>query len=239
MTKYSPEVTSLAAFTWLEENKTNLEEFIHHMGDPPTVNGKHPLYKYSILDCAALNGNLPAVSFLLDHGANTDLPLYQRTSRYGPLHNAIKGGGEHQVGVMRFVTVFNTFIDRKRELLAHGPIDLACIRTTKSQNDRTYLMEIILSDAPLDRRLQMLGLLLDNGADPNQRTKYGTTALFWCAIRGEVECAQFLVERGADKKVRSGKGESIAERARYTLRENKDSVPPDKLKAFIEWAEQS
>lgn len=112
------------------------------------------------------------------------------------------------------------------------------MRLTKEKNNRSYLSEVMLCSAPLATRLEMLSLLLEKGADINQRTKEGTTVLFWCAIRGDVECAKFLVERGADIRITSHRGETVVDRARATLKRNRGNTPEEDLKEFIKWAEK-
>lgn len=102
MEKYSPTFTTpLDAFTWLDERGTDLEDFKRILGDPP-VNKIHPVHGYSIMDCAALNGNLPVVRYLLAHGVGPDLLASQKGKRNSPLHNAIKG---RSLEIMKFVHV--------------------------------------------------------------------------------------------------------------------------------------
>jgi len=48
--------------------------------------------------------------------------------------------------------------------------------------------------------------LLEKGANPNARDKYGRTPLHWTAARGRLSAVEFLLEKGADPNAREQKG---------------------------------
>ena len=48
--------------------------------------------------------------------------------------------------------------------------------------------------------------LLQHGADPNSKSKYGTTALFAAARAGETALVKMLLEYGADRNVTNNAG---------------------------------
>ena len=45
---------------------------------------------------------------------------------------------------------------------------------------------------------KLIIILLDNGADVNQRSSDGRTPVMWAAFRGDRLTIELLVERGAD-----------------------------------------
>ena len=45
---------------------------------------------------------------------------------------------------------------------------------------------------------KLIIILLENGADVNQRSSDGRTPLMWAAFRGDKQTIELLVERGAD-----------------------------------------
>lgn len=55
------------------------------------------------------------------------------------------------------------------------------------------------------RSVEIAGLLLEKGADPNRRCKYGCVPLAEAALRNKLELCRLLVEAGADPSARTGK----------------------------------
>ncbi|HEV8312259.1 MAG TPA: ankyrin repeat domain-containing protein, partial [Burkholderiaceae bacterium] len=55
---------------------------------------------------------------------------------------------------------------------------------------------------------EVLGVLLDAGADPNQRDEEGATLLMWAAGYGKADNVALLLSRGADINARDGRGMS-------------------------------
>jgi ankyrin repeat protein len=59
----------------------------------------------------------------------------------------------------------------------------------------------------------MVQLLLDNEADPNQKAKYGGTALHQAATRGHVAVMQLLMKASADINAEDNYGGTVLHRA--------------------------
>lgn len=64
----------------------------------------------------------------------------------------------------------------------------------RGAHDFALLWYPIIGNCPPD----MMQLLLDRGAEVEQQHFLGTTALHWAAMRGEMETAELLIDRGAN-----------------------------------------
>ena len=70
-----------------------------------------------------------------------------------------------------------------------------------------------LHSAAAAQELDIVRMLLDNGADPNAQQERGYTALHAAAQHGDRELAELLLERGADRALGKDDGETPAELA--------------------------
>jgi ankyrin repeat protein len=150
---------------------------------------------------AAEKGNLPLVRLLVEHGADTN------------------GEGDyHELGVIGWACAWD-YVPPRPELiaylLAHGSRhtifsavaigDCDAIRhiATTSPGDLERRMDLTnrrrrpVHLAVVKKQPAALAALLDLGADPDTLDESGLTALDQAALRGELEMAQTLVERGA------------------------------------------
>jgi len=67
--------------------------------------------------------------------------------------------------------------------------------------------------AASDNRHEVVGVLLDKGADVNAKNKNGATPLHLAASRNSKEAAELLIEKGADKGATDGSGNTPMHRA--------------------------
>jgi len=69
-------------------------------------------------------------------------------------------------------------------------------------------MEAVRGRQPYDggRFYETVKLLLDRGADVNERDQVGTTALFWAAHRRNLPMVRLLLDRGARVNARNSSG---------------------------------
>lgn len=58
-------------------------------------------------------------------------------------------------------------------------------------------------------------LLLDQGADPNTVSGWGSPFIYWCAEKGKIELIDFALEKGADINATNKSGETALHRAAY------------------------
>jgi ankyrin repeat protein len=58
--------------------------------------------------------------------------------------------------------------------------------------------------------IQILGMLLDAGANPNVKNKLGGTALMWAASFGKDKAVGLLIDKGADLRLKDNDGVTAA-----------------------------
>lgn len=63
---------------------------------------------------------------------------------------------------------------------------------------------------------EVLKLLLESGADPNQQDRYGATPLYSAVLERQPEAAEMCLEFGADPNIQDGDGFSSFDTARYS-----------------------
>jgi ankyrin repeat protein len=129
------------------------------------------------LEIAAINGNLNAMNLLFEYGAN---------AKHGALAlQALAGRGTNRIEAARFL------LD-----LGADPNDVpVCVAPQR------YFGRTALQGAAGNGDLELVQLLLDNGADVESKTRSkheGATALQLAAIAGSITVANELIQRGAN-----------------------------------------
>lgn len=163
--------------------------------------GNTPLHR-------AAEANVPhyaLIDFLLDHGADIEA---ENLSGQKPIHLTIwKIGTVRGVGKQRLDTT-RYFLHKGAELTLHiscalGDVEqvkafLAEDATLASMLDSAFVSP--LSYAVAYKQTEIVKLLLDAGADPNQeeRPQFKTFPLYVAALNNQVEMARYLLEAGAD-----------------------------------------
>jgi hypothetical protein len=72
-----------------------------------------------------------------------------------------------------------------------------------------------LHDAAINGHVEIVRLLLQNGAEVNAKDKIGNTPLHWAASEGHVDILHLLVENGANLEAQDVDGERVLHRAAY------------------------
>jgi uncharacterized protein len=168
----------------------------------------------TLLYAAAVHNNIAAVQLLLEHGADCNL---QNTDGSFPLSTFCQSGhaavvevllqngadititreAEGYLGVtVLMIAAHNGHIDVVRVLLAKG----AAVNTL----DDGGRSALTLAAAASKNRAALVKLLLQHGADPQQRAELGDTALLSAVVSGDAECTQLLVHAGTDVNGRCG-----------------------------------
>lgn len=79
-----------------------------------------------------------------------------------------------------------------------------------------------LSLAACEKYPPMIKLLVDPGANPDHQNEDGRTSLMEAALWGRIENVHFLLELGADRKLRDIDGHQAADLARPSVRNDKE-----------------
>ena len=182
---------------------------------------------YTALHAAALRGDLATVNALLVQGANPDLPLTKGSPvrRFGsqwalptPLTGAtplMVAATYLEVEVLR--ALLHARADHHPGLLRGGTTPLLAAagiaiekETRPSDLARWNIVDSDTPSVPRDEKdvLAALTLLLDAGADVNQRNDAGDTALHAAAASGMTSVIQLLADRGASLETRNEVGET-------------------------------
>ncbi|RPB24974.1 ankyrin [Terfezia boudieri ATCC MYA-4762] len=110
-------------------------------------------------------------------------------------------------------------------LLANGCT--LCLDTSQKEHLKSQL-SCRIHDATRVGSKTALQLLLDMGADINERNSYGETALLEAVSNNNLSCVKILIKRGADATISTTGGESILHRAAWR------SIGSDMMKFLLE-----
>jgi len=127
---------------------------------------------FTPLHLASSKGHIEIVEFLLNHGADMELEIFDGET---PLMLAAQHARHRQYETIK-------------TLLEHG-----AKVNHKDENGRTAL-----HNAAMHRGKEVINLLISYGADVNARNKYQSTPLHQAAMLNNIEAAKALVEHGAD-----------------------------------------
>lgn len=89
-----------------------------------------------------------------------------------------------------------------------------------------------LCEAVIDGDLDRFKLLVDAGADINEKDYNGITALWYATQNGEYEMARILIDKGADIEIRNAYGNTPLSNAVYYYRRNEHGG--DMIKLLID-----
>lgn len=146
-----------------------------------TVNLKHYSGETALM-FAARSGNVSTVKALLDAGADVDVIVGSpHAGEFTPLSVAIHTDHPQRFEIARILIAAKAVVNPKAPF-AVSPLMHA------------------LED------LEMVKLLIDHGADVNQKNFRGATALMGAAVGRDPAVVRFLIEKGADVKARDTDG---------------------------------
>jgi ankyrin repeat protein len=72
-----------------------------------------------------------------------------------------------------------------------------------------------LKKAMFNHDYRQARLLVDQGADPNTVSGWGSPFIYWCAEKGKIDLIDFALEKGADINATNKSGETALHRAAY------------------------
>jgi ankyrin repeat protein len=222
------ESRTLVAAAMIPGSRPTLEQLVRS-----GARGDARVGEFTALLAAISSGDLDAVTFLLDHGAD---PLARLGSECTTLNVAVQSGNPPIVSLLlkRGVEVngqceFPDFpgdmetpamaaallghVECLRLLLEHG----ADVNTQGGDFERNALLGAATTD-----REEAVRLLLARGANVHAQDAQGHTALDWALRRGDTPIVQLLRRAGATA---SSSSSSITERPRVSNNTDFESIP--------------
>lgn len=138
------------------------------------------------LSYAAERKSTRVVRLLLDAGAKVETEHQRKTGRT-PLHIATGLAVERSGVDEKLETIVQMLLEHgaSTDIASHGPYYVGCTPLIMAANSES---------------LNILRLLLANGADMEAKTTAGRTALCLAARNSAIDCIRLLLERGADPK---------------------------------------
>ena len=144
------------------------------------------------ISLAAEYGHTEAVQLLLEHGADANNCPF-----YSPLHLAAKNGH------LETIQLLLNYGGNLKELDGDYRLPLHCAAEENQtevvkfllQNGVTWEMYSVLH---LTSRLDVVTLLVENGADIHERDDIGRTPLHAAAAKGQADTAMYLLNQGVD-----------------------------------------
>ena len=115
-----------------------------------------------------------------------------------------------------------SFLFKTRQLLSINNSylswsSLLLIRNREEQQERKLInsacLKMDLITAVETNNLERVRLLVEQGADKDQRDEDGCTPLYWASVQGRLEAAQYLVEQGSTLDKATDSGETPLSRA--------------------------
>jgi len=213
-----------ALFEAARRDRADVVALLLDLGVPIEIEGRNG---ERALHAAAGHNALNAARLLVERGAEID----PRERSYNSTPIGFASYGDH-VQMIDFLSrysrniwtlTFRGYADRVRAVLREQP-DLAKSTTKDGVTPLWWLPD------DEEKALQIVDALVQHGADPNARSKEGSTALDWALRRGMARVAQRLIEHGATSGApasgRSASGEPPPDLAKYT------SLAQDLLFAF-------
>lgn len=173
-----------------------------------TMAGSQPIH------AAHFAGHQPVVEFLLSRGVSLDVGLAAELGMLDRVERAVRADL-----VKAFGSTGSTLLHRAcywgqvavaRWLLANGAAPNAATRDNFLQI-RPLGCAVATPDVPNpsdeeDAVLELVQMLLDHGADVNGQRRDGLTALHSAAYRGHLRVMRYLLQHGADAKIRGHAG---------------------------------
>ncbi len=93
------------------------------------------------------------------------------------------------------VKTYTAKINRKKQKLLNALLEKPWDKSSRSEAGQTVLMGLVLSDLPLDWRLEKIESLIASGINITEKNDQGDTALSIAQYRGETKIIAILVRK--------------------------------------------
>ena len=169
---------------------------------------------------AAEIGDTKVATFLIEHGANVDLP--DKTGATA-LYYALKCPG-NLCEVMSFLIENGADINACTSYNCCTPLMMACVKTVNDQltfliehgaivnlqdKDGNTALHYVVQEKPgFHEPYEVLDYLIQNGADINAQSNDGRTPLMKAIELSEVDIASFLIKQGANLDLQDKNGDT-------------------------------
>lgn len=176
------------------------------------------------LHVAASCGNIAAIPILVKAGINVDEPGSRNQT---PLHQAVQNYSATSTELVKTVSTLLTLGANPNQLdiFSNNPLhsvhDEAVARLLAEAhadvNQQNFEGHVPLHYATIRKDKAIMKILIAFGANVNTQNKSGYTPLHWATTTGDHECIEILAA-GADAQLRTKKGETAIDRARFDNR---------------------
>ncbi len=160
------------------------------------------IWSSALLIQAALKGHISVVRFLVESGAKIDFPQYKGIT---PL---IVASNEGQLNTVQYLIESGANIN----LCAYQEISALHAGKQiikKKQNEKIWLTKFVIGwKATIEKHLEVVKYLLDNGAKPDKSDDEGTTPLHLAVVESALSILQLLLDYGADPNQTNKQGMS-------------------------------
>jgi ankyrin repeat protein len=194
--------------------------------------------EWTLLHEAAFWGKLEIVRVLLDHGANAKLETEEGETALHLVSRGKYDSEEHGVSVVQLLLdrgVDVNALDKVAWTSLHCAalkgmikvtrllLDLGANAKLETEEGETALHIVSWGEYDSEEHgVSVVRLLLECGVDVNAQRKDSWTSLHCAAFKGRVEVAQVLLDRGANAKLETEKGETalhLVSRGKYDSEE--------------------
>lgn len=175
----------------------------------------------TLLDAAALGGNVDVISAVLQKGSRSDVNVLARSSKRSALYTAVVGGHEAAARKLIMAGADVNYVDpvdgypalvlavrsgsatMVTDLLLAGASPCDC-----NDGDNYPSSVSLLQVAAAEGHQEIVSAMLSTTANINAADRYGNTALMLAARRGHLSTATTLLAAGVDVGIRTIDGET-------------------------------
>jgi ankyrin repeat protein len=158
---------------------------------------------------AVINGHIEIVKFLLPLMETSALEISDNSERNTALHWAIS---ECRVEIVKLLLEKGANV-HAQDLDNETPLHAAMAEDKKEDPFLPHGVQVEASKEKRAKKIAMIALLLEYGADPNANHANDKSPLQWAVIDGDVEIAAMLILKGGNITIRFQDGNTLLHQA--------------------------